>query len=370
MENKKELLRKYAEGKTTAEESLLIEQWFNQLNSGEKLTIEKLDELSLQLDNKIKGTNSKPKVWGWVAAASVLIFCSLLANYFFFNFEAQRAVYTEIAQIKAPQANGVEILFDNGEKLSLAKLKAGDTWTGQGHKFLKLATGEYKHSTAENSQAVLKFTIQALKGGMAIFDLSDGSKVWINENTELEVPSDFESMRRVRLDGEAYFRIIAKNNEAGPATFRVLGKEKDIEVLGTEFNAKFGKLSQIYLEKGKIALTKHADDPSLISEPIVMSPNEFFNGSQVVVMDNPTSILAWKDDRFNLTQFNLGEFASILSEWYDVEIQIEPELANRQLYGMLSRRLSLKEVLDAINKVIPISYSLKQNKIYITDQSK
>ncbi len=370
MENKKELLRKYAEGKTTAEESLLIEQWFNELNSGEKLTVERLDELTEQLDHRLKHTDAKPKVWGWVAAASVLIFCSLLANYFFFNTEAKRAVYTEIAQIKAPQADGVEILFDNGEKLSLAKLKTGEAWTAQGHQFQKLATGEYKHSTAENSQAVLKFTIQALKGGMAIFDLSDGSKVWINENTELEVPSDFESMRRVRLDGEAYFRIIAKTTEAGPATFRVLGKAKDIEVLGTEFNAKFGKLSQIYLEEGKIALSDHAEDSSLVSKSIVMSPKEFFNGNQVVLMDNPASILAWKEDRFNLTQFNLSEFTNILSEWYDVEIQLEPGLANRQLYGMLSRRLSLKEVLDAINKIIPISYSLKQNKIYISDQSK
>ncbi|MGN0020768.1 MAG: FecR family protein [Sphingobacterium hotanense] len=365
METKKELLRKYVEGRATVQESALVEDWFNRLQSVEELTEDQLEELTSQLDRKVRGSKATTKSYWWIAAAAIVIIGSWLINYYDSNIQNRNAVYTEIAQIGAPKADGVEILFEDGQRLNLAKMQAGETWTAQGHHFQKIGAGEYRHSTAGNTQALLKFTIRALKGAMVMFDLSDGSKVWINERSDLEIPADFESLRKVRLEGEAYFKVIARTQHVQTSTFQVSGRDRTIEVLGTAFNAKFRAGSQVYLEEGKIRLSAHAKGSLPNQGAISMVPNEFFDGRIVRNMDDPKALLAWKDDQFYLTNFTLKEFASILSQWYQVQIEVAPELAERQLYGALDRRLSLEKVLESISKVQPIRFTLQDNKIYI-----
>ena len=65
--------------------------------------------------------------------------------------------------------------------------------------------------------------------------LADGSKVFLNENTVLEYPKDFNGKTRpIKLTGEAFFEV-AKN----PAKAFIISTEKaEVTVLGTSFTVR------------------------------------------------------------------------------------------------------------------------------------
>ena len=66
-----------------------------------------------------------------------------------------------------------------------------------------------------------------------MLELSDGTKVWLNSDSELRFPITFVGDRRsVEIEGEAYFEVA--KDEGKP--FHVLANGVDIKVLGTSFN--------------------------------------------------------------------------------------------------------------------------------------
>ena len=70
---------------------------------------------------------------------------------------------------------------------------------------------------------------QGVKG---LVNLPDGSRVWLNSNSTLDVPDKFDSVARiVELNGEGYFYV--ESNRSG----NVCQDNKGITVVtGTEFN--------------------------------------------------------------------------------------------------------------------------------------
>ena len=63
--------------------------------------------------------------------------------------------------------------------------------------------------------------------------LSDGTRVWLNSESELRYPVDFVSTeRKVFLRGEAYFQVAKDTNKP----FRVVVNDMMVEALGTGFN--------------------------------------------------------------------------------------------------------------------------------------
>lgn len=84
------------------------------------------------------------------------------------------------------------------------------------------------------------------RGGEFTMTLSDGSRVWLNAESELRFPLQFASGRRkVFLTGEAYFEV--EKDTEHPFIVEVNGSE--IEVLGTGFNVRS------YRNEGRVVTT-------------------------------------------------------------------------------------------------------------------
>src|SRR5690606_24170677 len=63
--------------------------------------------------------------------------------------------------------------------------------------------------------------------------LSDGTKVWLNADSHLKYPVDFDKDKRVvELEGEAYFEVAKMNGKP----FIVKTQNQEVKVLGTHFN--------------------------------------------------------------------------------------------------------------------------------------
>lgn len=76
------------------------------------------------------------------------------------------------------------------------------------------------------------------RGGEFFVCLSDGTKVWLNSESELKYASEFVGEeRRVYLTGEAYFEVAHNPNKP----FFVEAKNLQIQVLGTSFGVRVYK---------------------------------------------------------------------------------------------------------------------------------
>ena len=115
-----------------------------------------------------------------------------------------------------------------------------------------------KNSKGKSGLAYNYLTIP--RGGQFQIKLSDGTKVWLNSDSKLKFPVAFVegSLREVELIyGEAFFDV-SPSSEHNGAKFKVLNKNQEVEVVGTEFNIKAYKdEDKIYttLVEGKVAVS-------------------------------------------------------------------------------------------------------------------
>ena len=78
-------------------------------------------------------------------------------------------------------------------------------------------------------------TLKVPRGGEYFVILDDGTKVWLNSETEFRYPVTFEDERRVvELSWEAYFQVV--RDEKRPFIVKTRGLQT--RVLGTEFNVQ------------------------------------------------------------------------------------------------------------------------------------
>lgn len=104
------------------------------------------------------------------------------------------------------------------------------------HKNIQVDSGgvlRYAENNRPEKRKTVYHTLRVERGAEFQLILPDGTKVWLNSDSELKYPNVFDgSTRSVYLKGEAYFEV--KHSDAQP--FIVNAGEYAIRVLGTAFN--------------------------------------------------------------------------------------------------------------------------------------
>lgn len=202
------------------------------------------------------------------------------------------------------------------------------------------------------------------KGQVNQIFLADGTRIWINSETQLTFPSVFKAEKRiVKLDGEAFFEV-AKDKKH---PFIVEVKGQTIEVLGTSFNLKAYKNSskiETTLVTGKIRL--QTGNKTTILSPGEQSTYNKAELKMVVNKVNPVNYSGWKDGRFEFQNEDLIEVFKVVERWYDVEIITDGNDFNGMHFsGVIKRNKDAKHFLDLLNHSIPIQYEITDDKIKI-----
>ncbi len=202
------------------------------------------------------------------------------------------------------------------------------------------------------------------KGQVNQVFLADGTRIWVNSETRLFVPSQFTgSERRVKLSGEAYFEV-AENREM---PFRVELDGQLIEVLGTAFNIRAYDNSEFIettLAEGKISLT--AGGKAYFLNPGDQTVYYKKSGEVTLEKVDPEIFSAWKDGRFEFQNENLAEVLRVVERWYDVEISYDDaSLGNMYFSGVIKRNKDARHFLELLNLSVPIRYSITGDKIEI-----
>jgi transmembrane sensor len=203
------------------------------------------------------------------------------------------------------------------------------------------------------------------KGQVNQVFLADGTRVWINSETKLTIPSIFENGKRVvKLSGEAFFEV-AKDKKR---PFRVEVNGQQIEVLGTSFNVRaYDNSNEIEttLETGQIQL--HIGNQTTLLNP---GEQSLFNKSEkqlFISKVNPVTFSSWKDGRFEFQNEDLIEVFKVIERWYDVEITAdEGYFRGMRFSGVIKRNKDARHFLELLNLTVPIRYEIKADKISIS----
>jgi len=264
-----------------------------------------------------------------------------------------------------PGSDKATLTLEDGSTIELEKGKAIQT------EKMKSNGQELVYNNSNVSGGEIKSNYLTIpRGGQFHVQLSDGTLVWLNSESQLKYPVSFiEGEPRIveLIYGEAYFEVSPSTEHKG-SSFKVLNKSQEIEVLGTQFNIKAYKdETNIYttLVEGKVAVSSSGSEQ-------VLKPNQQLNLnledlSMSVMKVNVKYELAWRDGLFSFKGKSLEEIARVLSRWYDVEIQfLTPELKVVKFNGVLRKKDSIEEILNIlINSNSIKAYEIESGRILI-----
>jgi len=200
------------------------------------------------------------------------------------------------------------------------------------------------------------------RGGEYNLVLADGTIVYINSETQLDFPVEFENDRRVVcLKGEAYFQVAQKSG----CPFIVKTERMDVRVTGTEFNLKaYADESSVQttLVKGKVEVKAGKETyPLRPSQQAVLNKE---SARMTIKEVDVTPYIAWKNGQFIFKADRLDDIMRTLQRWYDCEVVYEEEYLKEIVFaGRLKRTETIVPILDVIRSTRKISVEVRGKQI-------
>lgn len=225
----------------------------------------------------------------------------------------------------------------------------------------------YTGSTALHDTTLIYNHLTVGRGFEYMLILADGTKVWMNSESEIHYPVYFTSnIRKVRLQGEAYFEVA--KDVTRPFIVEV-NNGFEVKVLGTHFNIKAyptDEQSETTLLEGKIAISA----PSL-EESIILSPSQQMvihkDGENEVRQVNPEYAVAWHNGWFYFDNETLEKAVEQIGRWYNTDFVFDdPECRHIRVSGKVKRFTNLQVILNMLNTTTNCNYKIEKQKIYIT----
>lgn len=273
--------------------------------------------------------------------------------------EEQAPENIEIAQ------NDVMLILSNGRQVAIGKdtvqLLREETAAKievAGKTIRYQEEGKQENSGAYN-------TLVVPKGGEYRIELADGSRVWLNAETEFRYPVNFTGdCRRVYLKGEAYFEV-AKNTEK-PFIVSTAG-EVDVKVLGTRFNiASYNDEDEVVttLAEGSVEVASSKEVVRIRpNEQLLFDKNlQTFSRRKV----DANVYLAWKEGKFIFEDQTLEQIMKQLQRWYEMEVFYASDaVRNYRFSGDLKKYDDFGKIVKMIEEVAGLQISIDHQCVII-----
>lgn len=243
----------------------------------------------------------------------------------------------------------------NGEKVELKAGTMADVDLGFA-RVVEDSLSELVYRTEETFPVALEYhTLSVPRAGEYIMVLPDGSRVWLNSETELRYPVAFAAGKReVFLTGEAYFDVVKDKTRP----FIVITPHTRTTVLGTSFNVMAYQEemnTEITLVTGEVSVVAGEEQCHIVSgEQVSVNRTSLIMSRHEV---NTSVATSWKDGIFDFDNMELGELCQKLSRWYDVDFFfVTREAADKRFTGAVKRSRSLQFMLEFIQKTSGVRF--------------
>lgn len=303
--------------------------------------------------------------WRWVA---VILLPLLLGGtiWIVLGDKQERPVVSEAAlEAGHPQA---VLILTRGERIDLTSGRT-DSLPGQvGVNVLRdSARGVVYERREEQAENPEYNTLVVPRQGEFQVVLADGSKVYLNSESEIRYPTFFAGgERRVFLKGEAFFEVASDTSRP----FIVEVGEMDVRVLGTRFNVNAyapERAIRTTLVSGKVRVSDREDKAAVILEP----------GQQAVwKKDGLTTrevdalaVSAWVDGKFYFEEgMTLEEITEQLQRWYDIDFFFASERVKRFVFaGMIKKEYTANEIFSMIEKAARVKFTVNGRTVTVSE---
>ena len=309
------------------------------------------------------------QVWYGVAAAVVILLS--VGGVLLWNSEKveEKPVQEEKKKNIKPGKSQAILVLSSGEEVAMGNV-AQQLEEKDGTSVVVSEIGRISYEVTEGNKMTAKDTTKVMnrlvipRGGEFNLTLSDGTRVWLNAETELCYPVQFNGKERVvYLKGEAYFEV--SKNKKKP--FRVQVDDVAVKVFGTEFNVNTYNNIETVLVTGSVSMNQGGKE-------VLLKPNQkgVFDQSSGKIMVEDVDVLAyisWKNGDFIFRNESLNSIMDKLSRWYGLEVFYQDaELQSVRLSGNLKRYKDVQELFVSFEKISDARFEVQGNKVIVSSK--
>lgn len=192
--------------------------------------------------------------------------------------------------------------------------------------------------------------------------LQDGSKVFLNKASDINVYKFSRKARKVSLHGEAYFEISPDPKRP----FTITSGQTTTEVVGTSFNIRqSNEGTTIYVQSGKVIFSALRDPKTAVA--LREGEAAHFAQNRMEMIPNPSpNINAWRTGQLRFTNMPLSDVIADISAYFDQEILIENESVKAcRITRTLPQQAEVSAVLKSIALTINAKLITEDNKFII-----
>jgi transmembrane sensor len=371
------LYEKYLSGNCTSKEREAIENYQDSIDldrhhwikdqMGEQELVK--ETIHSELLNSIARQKRRQMIRTWYAAAAVILL--ILSSGLYFNNLKKKTIViakTESPRFKndvLPGDNRAVLTLDDGSQINLDDAQNGVLASEDNTDIRKTGSGKLEYSAGEKLIQTVKYnTLSTPMGGQYQLSLPDGSKVWLNSGSSIRFPTAFIGKERViELKGEAYFDIT--ENKKMPFIVRT-NNSMDIKVLGTQFNV------MAYDDEKSINTTLLEGSVQILKE----SGTAFLEPGQAAILNKGTGkikvaeadiddAVAWKNGYFIFSNENIESIMRKVSRWYNIEVDYQGNLSNKDFVGTISRDKNISELLKMLELTGAIHFKVDGRRVTV-----
>lgn len=379
--DKKHLLTKYCEGQLNDHEWQILERWMalsddNRSEAQQMLKLYRHNKAAEAYDSisheeafrNVLGRVQKSKRrkrFNQIAniAATIVITLGIGSLLFWLSYDksAEQPRIAEQTTI-TPGSTKATLILGNGEQLILDNYEDSIITSMAGTQIqISDELLSYQQSQPQKNEINV---IRTPRGGEYNLLLADGTKVWLNAQSELKYPVAFTGNKReITLSGEAYMEVAHNQNKP----FIVHTSKGAIEVLGTSFNIKDYKDEKVMattLVEGKVRLSDKKGQTAILKPSMqgVVSANNKIELKEVDV----NLYTSWKDGLFAFRNQTLGQMMQDMSRWYDFKYWFDNKhLKNIRFTGEIERYENPEALLKVLEKTHEVTFEYKEGILLI-----
>lgn len=372
----------YCKKELSGEELLKLEQWLEEkeehrqtfdrmvavYKQGRRVGIWKAvneKQAWVRISGQLASSRKPIRKLGWLKYAAIvfILFGAGLMYTILQNLEQNQEL--SVAQILPGRQKAILMLSD-GREIALNN----DTtcvFTEENGARITLGGQErivYQAGNQESEKLVYN-TIRVPRGGEYSLVLSDGTRVWLNAETELTYPAVFGAgERKLVLKGEACFDVVRDTTRP----FIVESTYNRVEVLGTRFNVSaYASMSSVKttLLRGSVRVSNGQDQLILIPGQQAICHG---NGIEKCEVD-AQAVTAWVNGTFEFENMSLGEITDQLGRWYDIDfLFMKPGLREITFTGAATRYRELGFLLQMLEQLADVRFQIENKVIKVSEK--
>lgn len=205
-------------------------------------------------------------------------------------------------------------------------------------------------------------TLYATTNQVEDFTLPDGTKVWLNKNSQLSFTETFnQKERNVKLNGQGYFEVTSNKDKP----FIITSKISKVEVLGTAFSIKAfdeDKTALLSVSEGKVAFSSDKDKQVFVAgEKGILYENKEISKYKIDPND-----FAWQKGILTYQNVSLKQVFFDLEENYEIAIATSnSNILQCTFTGDLSTK-NLDQNIEVLSLTIGLDFSKDGNQLTVS----